>query len=65
MTCQGYWSVNGSGSGIVVYEKISKPARVVTDCQSLEDANNNLNKIGLKTELDFEREKYALLNEKD
>jgi len=49
----------------VVYEKISKPARAVTDCQSLEDANNNLNKIGLKTELDFEREKYALLNEKD
>ena len=41
----------------VVYEKISEPARVVTNCKNLEDANKALNRIGIKTELDLEREK--------
>jgi hypothetical protein len=39
----------------VVYEKISKPARVVSGSKSLEEANDALHSIGLFTELDLER----------
>ena len=41
----------------VVFEKVSKPAKVVSDCKNLLEANKALNKIGLKTELDLEHEK--------
>lgn len=41
----------------VVYEKISEPARAVSNCKNLEEASKALNRIGIKTELDLEREK--------
>ncbi len=40
----------------VVYEKISKPARLVSGSKSLDEANDALHSIGLFTELDLERE---------
>jgi hypothetical protein len=43
-------------SPIVVYEKISKPARLVSGSKSLDEANDALHSIGLFTELDLERE---------
>ena len=39
----------------VVYEKVSKPARIVSGSRSLEEANDALHSIGLFTELDLER----------
>lgn len=39
----------------VVYEKISKPSRAVSNSKSLEEANDALHSIGLFTELDLER----------
>lgn len=41
----------------VVFEKISKPARTISKCGSLADANDALHKLGLKTELDYELER--------
>lgn len=41
----------------VVFEKVSKPAKLVSRSRSLEEANEALHLIGLFTELDFEREK--------
>lgn len=41
----------------VVARKISKPARAVADCSTLEEANEALHAIGLCTELDLERER--------
>ncbi len=46
----------------VVFEKISKPAQVVIDCNSIEEASIALNNIGIKTELDLEIEKFKLLS---
>ncbi|NIP29871.1 MAG: DUF1152 domain-containing protein [Candidatus Dadabacteria bacterium] len=46
----------------VVFKKISKPAQTVFNCHSLEEANTALNKIGIKTELDLENEKYKEKN---
>lgn len=46
----------------VVFEKVSKPARTVVDCNSIEEANSALNAIGIKTELDFEMEKFKRLS---
>jgi hypothetical protein len=43
-------------SPMVVYEKISKPARLVSGSKSLDEANDALHSIGLFTELDLERE---------
>jgi hypothetical protein len=43
----------------VVYEKISKPARVVSCSKSLDEANEALHTIGLFTELDLERKRYG------
>ncbi len=40
----------------VIYERISKTARAVFECGRLEQASQALNKLGLKTELDIERE---------
>lgn len=42
----------------VVFEKISKPAQTVIDCNSIEEASIALNNIGIKTELDLEIEKF-------
>lgn len=43
----------------VVYEKVSKPARVVSGSKSLDEANEALHSIGLFTELDLERKRYG------
>lgn len=40
----------------VVYETLAKPAQAVRACDSLESANDALHAIGIKTELDLERE---------
>lgn len=41
-----------------VYDTLSRPAQAVSRSSSLEEANDALHAIGLKTELDLEREKY-------
>jgi hypothetical protein len=41
----------------VVFEKISEPARTISDCRSLAEANVALHNLGLKTELDYELER--------
>lgn len=41
----------------VVYETLAKPAQAVRACDSLESANDALHAIGIKTELDLERER--------
>jgi hypothetical protein len=38
-------------------ETLSKPAQAVRESSSLEEANEALHTIGLKTELDLERER--------
>jgi hypothetical protein len=43
----------------VVYQKVSKPARVVSGSRSLDEANEALHSIGLFTELDLERKRYG------
>ncbi|MGB7292382.1 MAG: DUF1152 domain-containing protein [Thermodesulfobacteriota bacterium] len=43
----------------VVFEKISKPARTISDCRSLAEANEALHNLGLKTELDYELERIS------
>jgi len=40
-----------------VYDSLSRPARAVANSTSLEEANQALHAIGLKTELDLERER--------
>ena len=50
-------------SPTVVFETVARPARSLRQSSSLEEANEALHGIGLKTELDLEREKYA--REKD
>lgn len=42
----------------IVFDALSGPARAVSQSSSLEEANQALHAIGLKTELDLEREKY-------
>ncbi len=42
----------------VVYEEVSRPARVVSGSKSLDEANEALHSIGLFTELDLERKRY-------
>ena len=42
----------------ILFEALSRPARAVASSGSLEEANNALHAIGLKTELDLERERY-------
>lgn len=42
----------------VVYETLARPAQAVSKSSSLEAANEALHALGLKTELDLEREKY-------
>ena len=45
-------------SPTVVFRTLSRPAQAVRKSASLEEANEALHTIGLKTELDLEREKY-------
>jgi len=41
----------------VIYEEVSKPAKLVIETKSLEEANEVLHSVGLYTELDYERDK--------
>jgi hypothetical protein len=43
----------------VLFETLSQPARAVLGSVSLEEANDALHALGVKTELDLEREKYG------
>jgi hypothetical protein len=45
-----------------VFDTVSRPARAVCQSTSLEAANDALHAIGIKTELDLEREKYRAGN---
>ena len=45
----------------VVYEKISKPAQAVYECETIGEANTKLNEAGIRTELDIETELYENL----
>jgi hypothetical protein len=45
-------------STATLYHTLSRPAQAVRASSSLEEANNALHEIGLKTELDLERERY-------
>ncbi|MCH6545360.1 MAG: DUF1152 domain-containing protein [Deltaproteobacteria bacterium] len=42
----------------VIFQTLSRPARALVGSASLEDANAALHAIGLKTEIDLERERY-------
>lgn len=42
----------------VVFQSLSRPARSVAQSTSLEEANEALHAMGLKTELDLERDRY-------
>lgn len=46
-------------SPTVVLNSLSRPGRAVASSASLEEANDALHALGLKTELDLERERYA------
>lgn len=46
-----------------LYETLSRPARAVRQCATLEAANDALHAIGIGTELDFERGKYQAAKE--
>jgi hypothetical protein len=45
-------------SPATIFHALSRPAQAVSETSSLEGANQALHAIGLKTELDLEREKY-------
>ena len=45
----------------VVYEKVSKPAQAVCECETILEANTKLNESGIRTELDIEMELYENL----
>lgn len=45
----------------VVYEKISKPAQMVYECETIREANTKLNEAGIRTELDIEMELFENL----
>ena len=45
-----------------LYERLSRPAQAVRATGSLEEANTALHSIGIRTELDFERERYQARN---
>jgi hypothetical protein len=47
-------------SARVLYGTLSRPARAVKESASLEEANDALHAIGIKTELDLERERYRI-----
>jgi hypothetical protein len=39
----------------ILFETLSRPAQAVSQSSSLEEANDALHAIGIRTELDFER----------
>jgi hypothetical protein len=45
-------------STMILYRTLSRPAQAVRRSSSLEEANNALHALGIKTELDLERERY-------
>ena len=45
----------------VVYEKVSRPAQAVYECETIREANTKLNEAGIRTELDIEMELYENL----
>jgi hypothetical protein len=45
-------------STTALYETLSRPAQAVRESRSIEQANDALHKIGIKTELDLERARY-------
>jgi hypothetical protein len=47
-------------STTALYETLSLPAQAVRKCTSLEQANEALHAIDIKTELDLERERYQI-----
>lgn len=51
-------------SPTVVFHTLSRPAQAVNQSSSLEEANQALHAIGIKTELDLEREKFQAQNKK-
>jgi hypothetical protein len=46
-------------SATKLFRTLARPAQVVSQSSSLEEANDALHAIGIKTELDLERERYA------
>jgi hypothetical protein len=48
-------------SPTILFETLSRPAQAVKESSSLEEANNALHAIGIKTELDLERERFKAL----
>jgi hypothetical protein len=51
-------------SATSLYETLSRPAQAVRSCTSLEKANDALHALGIKTELDLERERYRTTNKR-
>jgi hypothetical protein len=48
-------------SPTILFETLSRPAQAVKESSSLEEANDALHAIGIKTELDLERERFTAL----
>ena len=46
----------------VLFETLARPAQAVRQSDSLADANDTLHALGIKTELDLERERYRKAN---
>lgn len=46
----------------IIYERVSRTSRVVSDAKSLEEANEKLHSIGISTELDIERKNFEKLS---
>ena len=46
-------------SATKLFRTLARPAQAVSHSASLEEANDALHAIGIKTELDLERERYA------
>jgi hypothetical protein len=46
-------------SATKLFQTLARPAQAVSKSSSLEEANNALHALGIKTELDLERERYA------
>jgi len=49
-------------SSSILYRTLSRPAQAVAESSFLEEANNALHAIGIKTELDLERERHRREN---
>jgi hypothetical protein len=49
-------------SSAVLFETLSRPAQAVAQSSSLEEANEALHAIGIKSELDLELDKYRREN---